>query len=332
MAVPLTPVNLTLSEIRSTSVKASAQQGQSGLTARRFYIVRSNNTGPQYFDATFAQGGIFSAILTGLTPDDQYAVAAYVINADGTSNWTPYEYFTTYITYSAPPNQAASDIHVGTITSSSIAVSQAASNLYGRPPDLEYQLAIRESAGTTWTYSNIYTNPAAVLTFSGLDRATQHLIRGRVRNEVGWSDWSGDTYATTLATVPDVPPTPTLSGATQNTVAVAFADPNNGGSAILERQIYWGSTSTPTGNATASDGSTTVTVSPAGSVVYFRVRVRNAIGWSSYSAASSVKLIAGAWVKYNNTWKEAVPWVKVSGVWKVAKPWVRIMGVWKGVK
>lgn len=330
MAVPLAPVNVTISELTSTSVKVSAQQGQSGLTSRFFYVVRTNGTGGKFVDATFVSGNIFSAVITNLTPDDQYNVSAGVFNADGQSPYSSAVTFTTWLNYQPQPQPGAPS-SITDITSSSARPWTSNIQVYGRPPVLEIEMRVREVGASVYaakTYTTV-TNPPV---FGSLTRATQYVAYYRVRNEVGWSDLSDNTFFTTLATVPDQPPTPSYNNVAQNAVDIYWTDPNNGGSAIIERQIQWGTDGTTFPNLVTSDGSTRVTNLTAGNIIYFRVRVRNAIGWSSYSPVRTVKLIAGAWVKWNNTWKEAVPWVKVSGVWKVATPWVRIMGVWKGVK
>lgn len=330
MAVPTQPKQPIISELKSTSVKVSSGHAGSGLTSWFFYIVRTDGTGGKFVDATYVESGgdVFAAVITNLTPDDQYSVSAGVFNEDGQSPYSTATIFTTYLTYSPPAKPDPPSVY--DITSSGATVWQPAQNLYGRPADLEYEVFVRPVGATAYGSQRYYPNSARV--FGSLSRATQYVAYARIRNEVGWSDNSDYTYFTTLATVPDQPPTPLYANVAQNAVDINFSDPNDGGSAILERQIQWGTDGTTFPNLVASDGSTTVTNLAAGDTIYFRVRVRNAIGWSTYSPVRTVKLIAGAWVKWENTWREAVPWVKMNGVWYVAKPWVKIAGVWKGVK
>lgn len=331
MAVPLAPVNVQISELTSTSVKVSAQQGQSGLTSRFFYIVRTDGTGGKFQDATFVSGNIFSAVITNLTPDDQYTVMAGVMNSDGQSPYSSQVVFTTYLNYRevpAPPSPSAFNI-----TSSSVQSNMGTGYVYGRPDPIEWEIRIRK-VGETVYGSQMFSSPGSTRTFSGLARATQYVLYGRARNEVGWSDFSDFTYFTTSPTVPDVPNTPVLSEVTQTTVRVDFTVNENGGSVILERELSWGTNpSFSSFSKIVPDGSNElITGLTGGTTYYVWARVRNEVGWSNYSGRASIKTIAGAFVKWNGVVKEAVPWVKINGVWKVAKPWVKIAGAWKGVK
>lgn len=338
MAVPPAPKVVTISELRSTSIKFSSGSTASGLTAWFFYYIRTDGVGGGHFlDATYVQSGgdIFAAVATGLTPDKEYSVSACNFNADGQGPYSAARTFTTLITFSVPPAQTASDIIADTITSSSILVHQLPSNVYGRPEDDLYQLAGRETdvEPDTWTFSAEYMPVTSARNFTGLKRATSYTFRARVHNEAGWSTWAGDKVFTTLATVPDQSDTPIFGTPGQNSVTVTMTDNSNGGSTILERQLQWGTDGVTFPNTwTLTGTSQLVTNLTAGHKIYFRGRTRNAIGWSTYTNVASVKLVAGAWVRYAGVWKEAVPWVRVSGVWKTAKPWVRIAGAWKGVK
>ncbi len=168
-------------------------------------------------------------------------------------------------------------------------------------------------------------------TVSGLSPGTTYYFWARTHNAKGWSAWGPRTSKTTLK-APDAPNPPVVSDPTQTTVVASFTDNGNGGSAILERQIGYGtSPSAPSASVTYS-GVTTITGLQPATTYYFWSRVRNATGWSAYSASRTARTIAGAFVKVGAEYKEAIPYVKDGGVWKLARPYSRIAGVWKVTK
>jgi hypothetical protein len=166
---------------------------------------------------------------------------------------------------------------------------------------------------------------------TGLSPKTTYYVWARTFNSKGWSGWSAVRSAKTLA-VPDAPAAVTFTNIKQSSVDAAFKDNANNGASITNRQIIYNTTNNPTaaGAVTVtSDGSTSILNLDAGMKYYFWARTYNSVGWSAYSAGSSVQLLAGAWVKVNGVWVRAVPYVRVAGVWKVAEMYVNQGGYWK---
>lgn len=163
---------------------------------------------------------------------------------------------------------------------------------------------------------------------SGLDPGATYYFWARVHNAFGYSILSSRTTVVTFSD-PDSPGLVSYSELTQISVRVEFADGPTGGTGILEREVGYSLTlSLPTTTLTYS-GPTTVTGLSPSTRYYFRSRTRNSVGWSDWSASTSVKTLAGVRVKVSGVWRSAVPYVRVAGVWKVARPWGKQSGYWE---
>lgn len=166
-------------------------------------------------------------------------------------------------------------------------------------------------------------------TITGLTPGKTYYFWARTHNAKGWSGWSARAQATTLK-VPDPPTTPLLSSVRATSVDVAFTPNGNGGSPITGYEIGYGtSPTTPSSTVATASSPKLVTGLNPGTVYYFFTRAKSAVGYSAWSAPSSARTIAGAYIKVGAVWKLAVPYVRVGGVWQVAEPWVRSAGVWK---
>lgn len=130
------------------------------------------------------------------------------------------------------------------------------------------------------------------------------------------------------ATVPAAPNQPVLSNITVNSMELSWSPNGDGGSTITEYQIGYGTSSAgPTSYVIANSPYTMANLA-TGTVYYFWVRAKNAIGWSAWSAVSSARTYLGAYVNVAGTWKLAIPYVNQGGVWKQAQ-WEIIRIIWK---
>jgi hypothetical protein len=166
-------------------------------------------------------------------------------------------------------------------------------------------------------------------TISGLSPGTTYYFWARTHNSEGWSSWSGRATAKTLKT-PDAPTSPLLAAVRMTSVDVAFSANGNGGSPITGYEVGYSTSASgsPTTTISATSPKTITGLTP-GTLYYFRVRAKSSVGWSAWSAATSIRTLAGAYIKVGAVWKPAVPYVKVDGVWKLAEPWTKAVGIWK---
>lgn len=132
-----------------------------------------------------------------------------------------------------------------------------------------------------------------------------------------------------VATVPATPTPIDVRDATQTSLRFRFSGNSDGGSPIREWQIHYGRT--PNGGewATGSNGDTTVGGLAPAQNYWFWARGRNDIGWGPFSNPISGRTIAGARVKHEGQWREAIPYVKQNGAWKLAQPYSKINGIWR---
>lgn len=165
-------------------------------------------------------------------------------------------------------------------------------------------------------------------TISGLSSNITYYFWARTHNSEGWSSWSGRSSARTLS-VPTAPSAPLLSSVTATSVDVAWSANSDGGSPISAYQIGYGTSSTTPSTTISASSPQVVSGLTPGTTYYIFVRAKNSVGWSAWSKPTSMRTVAGAYIKVGDTWKLAVPYVNVGGTWKLAETWGRSAGVWK---
>lgn len=167
----------------------------------------------------------------------------------------------------------------------------------------------------------------------GLARGTKYYFWVRTRNSKGWSGWSAVSSATTH-NYPAAPTGPVITDVKQASAQVSTTPNSNGGSAILEYEIGYGTD--PNAPVSSISGQNVlITGLAAGAVTYFWARARNVYGWGPWSVRTQATLLAGVWVDYTppggpTTKHRAVAYVNVGGVWKTAEAFTKIAGMWKG--
>lgn len=188
----------------------------------------------------------------------------------------------------APPTSVSSV----TASGATVTVGAAATN---GSAILEYQAQV--STTNTFTAGTITHTLPGSGSVSGLAPATNHYVRARARNAVGWGPYSTTVSFTTGATTPGVPTALAIGSIGQTSANATYTAPATGGSAITryDLQIALDSGFT-TGLQTFadSDGSPTALSSLVPGTPYWaRVRAVNGVGEGSYSSAVAFTTLAG---------------------------------------
>lgn len=146
---------------------------------------------------------------------------------------------------------------------------------------------------------------------------------GSASATTGWRNLPG------LATNPPAPRPISLITKSQTSMEYKFTSTGDGGSAVREWQIGYGTNPNAPQAYVSSWGTSTIGGLQPGTVYYFWSRGRNDIGWSGWSSRSSNTTYAGAWIKRNGKWVLAVPYIKSNGVWRMAQPYVKRGTTWR---
>jgi hypothetical protein len=113
-------------------------------------------------------------------------------------------------------------------------------------------------------------------------------VRFSVQNSgIGFGDYDFVQHIDRI----DIPPAPAavhFDSILDTSLRALFSSRGDGGSAILEWQIGYGTNRYTPQHYVASSGTTTITGLVGGTIYYFWARGRNAIGWSPWSARSQV--------------------------------------------
>lgn len=133
-----------------------------------------------------------------------------------------------------------------------------------------------------------------------------------------------------LSREPDAPTPLWIDNITQTSMDYRFSGNYDGGSPVIEYQALWQEGNGPQ-NALGweNDGYVSMTGLKPATNYNFWSRGRNAVGWGPWSNMMSARTLAGARVRQNGAWKEAIPYVRQNGSWKLAQPYSKVNGIWR---
>lgn len=180
------------------------------------------------------------------------------------------------------------------------------------------------------SFETISGNVRGTGSIGGLIQGKTYYFWSRVRNAIGWSDFSGRTDVS-LRDVPDAPGVAAFDRIEQTSVTVRVQPRYDNGADITNYRLAYGLSSSFGSATQVSMGLKPYIVLEnldPGKTYYFWARVSNKFGDSPWSARKQCTLIAGAWVRVGFTWRRAVPYVRSGGVWKLAQPWVKRGTFW----
>lgn len=131
-------------------------------------------------------------------------------------------------------------------------------------------------------------------------------------NHSSIGDGGGSVTEPAAPRIPKVPDAPTpigIDNVTSTAFRYRFSGNDNGGSAIIEWQIQYSTSSTfASGNQTVSStGTSTITGLTAGTTYYVRARGRNSIGWGPYSTTQNTTTLGGPPSPPTNLQATAIP-------------------------
>lgn len=193
----------------------------------------------------------------------------------------------------------------------------------GRPIDIR-QIGWGKNPGGAEVYNWI----GPTHRFGGLEKGVRYYFWAQSHNEKGWSGWSGRSDVATHRE-PDQTTPLSVDEIGQTSFRYFFKGNWDGGTPVLEWQVGWGTNPNSPTNLAGSGGAIHLTGLAPATTYYVWSRGRNAVGWGPWSARTQVRTIAGAFVKLDFVYHEAIPYMKVDGVWRLLTPWVKQAGEWK---
>lgn len=232
--------------------------------------------------------------VTGLSPNTQYYFRVAAVNSVGTSAYSSSIAVTTDTTPGAPT----------ALTSSS--KTGSAVSLYWTAPASDGGEAISNytvqwgTDNVNWpnsinTGSGTAASVGSPFAITGLTSNTQYYFRVAAINSVGTGSYS-TSIAVTTDTTPGAPTSLAVASFTTATVSLYWTAPaSDGGEAISNYSVQWGtdnstwpnSTTTGSGTAPTLGSPFAVTGLATGTLYYFRVAATNSVGTGSYSTSIS---------------------------------------------
>lgn len=270
----------------------------------------------------YDDGGAYKLIRSAVVSTDQ--TVTFAIGSTGTSGLGGPTSFSVFINRSSVPN-APSIPTISSLTSTSW-INSFTDGANNGATITSRQLGWSGASGSNYP-DNLVTSDGSTQ-FNGFSPGTYYYVWARTYNSQGWGPWSGRRTVLTYR-IPDAPDPVVLSFITQTTMRTAFNANGNGGAAITQWQLGYGTSSSAPQILVTSAGTKDISGLLPATTYYFWARGMNSVGWGPYSARTTARTVAGSRVLVGGVWKEAIPYVRVGGVWKVAQPWGKIAGIWK---
>ena len=294
VSVTATPTSITT----TTAIGGGTISSNGGATITTSGLVWDASVNPTIALSTKTTdgttSGTFTSSITGLIQGTSYHVRAYATNYLGTT-YGPDITFTTLNTATISATASATSITSSTATSGGTITLDGGAAVTSR--GLVYGIITGSStySVTTGTGTGTYT-----ISLTGLSVATTYFVRAFATNSVG-TVYGPETNFTTLAVVPTLASTETVTSVTTTTAISGGNITNNGGATVTTSGLVWSTTTNPTiPSATkTTDGTSTgiftssLTGLTAATTYYLRSYATNSVG-TNYGTQTSFTTLAQA--------------------------------------
>ena len=227
--------------------------------------------------------GAFTRNITGLSPGTTYHVRAYAKNSSGPGYGADVTFTTTAV--------VAPTVTTATITEFTLTTAVVGGNIIsaGGGVITEGGVCWSKSANPDVTVATKITDVTALGAFSksitGLDAGTVYHVRAYARNSAGYT-YGEDVQFTTVAPVAPTVTTAAVTTFSYTTATVGGNITDNGGAAITEGGVCWGTDANPdiTGANKITDVTSTgaftkdITGLTAGTIYHVRAYAKNSAG------------------------------------------------------
>jgi len=137
-----------------------------------------------------------------------------------------------------PPSEPSSDLAISSTSQIKIDVQTCSND--GGTPILSYSLEVDDGKGGEFTvlFGEISDTLATTYTYRYVNRSLIYRTRYRVKNAIGWSDYSPIGYLR-AAMRPLAPPSPEFISATANSIKVKLMRSEDNGGAEISAYELW---------------------------------------------------------------------------------------------
>jgi uncharacterized protein (TIGR02145 family) len=292
ITTPTVSVTASVTSITGTTATSGGTiSTDGGATVTTRGLVWGTSTGASTYSVTTGTGtGTFTSSLTGLSVATTYFVRAFATNSVG-SVFGPEVSFATLAveptvsaTSDATSITGSSATSGGTITANGGATVTVSGLVWSTTSTPTIALLTKTTNGTvTGTYTS---------SLSGLAPATLYYVRAYATNSIGTA-YGPQSSFTTLAIVPTISATATVTSITGTTATGGGTISSDGGATVTSRGLVWGTTSgATTFSVTSGTGSGTYTASITGLSIATNYFVRP-------FATNSVGTVYGPEVQFN---------------------------------
>ncbi|QJD80222.1 fibronectin type III domain-containing protein [Spirosoma rhododendri] len=272
---PAAPQNLVATAVSTTQINLS---WSAVATATNVLVERSPNGNDGWAQIASLPGDATSYADQGRTPNTRYYYRIRATNASGAG---PYSAVANALTPDAPP---AAPARLSATAASFSQINLQWADLSGNESGFQLERSPNGSDG--WTKIADVAANATTYSDPNLSPRTRYFYRIRAVNAAGSSDYSNTADATTPDSPPAAPARLTATATSNTQIDLAWADLSDNETGFeIERSID-GTTFTKIADLGANVTTYQNTGLTPNTRYYYRIRAKNAVGLSAYSAVA----------------------------------------------